>query len=151
MYLWENASNTTLYEKQIANARNHAKNHYNKVGILNLRSICQKKLIIKWHYHSANTSENQKTIASTNTIAVPAALNKPLINIPWNLSHNYFYILNFKLAESCCNPITFSTPANTFWCQYTCTHTHSLTHTHTLPQYLSYTLISLQSLYFCFS
>jgi hypothetical protein len=42
----------------------------------------------------------------------------------------YLYILNVKLADSCGNPITFSTRANTFWCQYTCTHKHSLSHTH---------------------
>jgi hypothetical protein len=80
MYLQESTSNTTLYEKQIPNACNHAKKQYNKARILNLRSICRKK-IIGSHYHSANTSENQITIANAIAVAVLAALNKPLIRL----------------------------------------------------------------------
>ena len=141
MYLSENTSNTTLYEKQTPNACNHAKKHYNKVRIPNLRSICQKKLI-KWHYHSANTSENQITVANTNSCSSPCCLEQTTYQYALKLVTRYLYILNLKHTEYCCNPITFSTPANTFCWQYTCTHTHSLTHAHTAPILVLHTHIS---------
>jgi hypothetical protein len=67
----------------------------------------QMTLSLSKHFSKTENSSKHNNYSS------PCCLEQNTYQIVVKLVTRYLYTLNFKHSESCCNPITFNTAANT--------------------------------------